>query len=100
MSSKIIGKCWHCGADLQDVDYAREGSCPACGKPTHVCRNCRWYAPNKPNQCAEPIAEPVIEKQRANFCGYFEATQAPEDAKGAPSSDEAQRKAAEDLFKH
>jgi predicted RNA-binding Zn-ribbon protein involved in translation (DUF1610 family) len=98
MSSKIKGKCWQCGADLEDVDYAREGSCPSCGKPTHVCRNCRWYAPSKPNQCAEPVAEPVVEKLRANFCGYFEPTQAIA-SKVAAQPDEALRKAAEDLFK-
>lgn len=99
MSGKIKGKCWHCGADLQDLDYAREGSCPTCRKPTHVCRNCRWYAPGKPNQCAEPVAEPVVEKQRANFCGYFEPSLAA-GANAAPSSDESLRNAAEDLFKH
>jgi len=99
MSSQIKGKCWHCGVDLHDVDYAREGSCPNCGKSTHVCRNCRWFSPSKPNQCAEPVAEPVMEKQRANFCGYFEPSLTTE-ASAAPTPDEALRKAAEDLFKH
>lgn len=99
MSSQIKGRCWHCNAELHDVDFTREGSCSACGRPTHVCRNCRWYAPAKPNQCAEPVADPVPDKQRANFCGYFAATLEP--ATGADSpSDKALRKAAEDLFKH
>lgn len=99
MNSQIKGKCWHCGAELHDVDFAREGNCPACGRSTHVCRNCRWYAPGKPNQCAEPVAEPVMDKQRANFCGYFEATLTSA-SNTASTPDEALRKAAEDLFKH
>ena len=98
MSHPVKGKCWHCGADLLDVDYAREGNCPSCGKPTHVCRNCRWYAPGKPNQCAEPVAEPVVEKLRANFCGYFEPTRAVS-PNATANADDSLRKAAEDLFK-
>ena len=98
MSEAITGKCWHCGATLAGGDYGRENTCRACGKQTHVCRNCRWYAPSRPNQCAEPVAERVMNKERANFCGYFEPNP---DAATADeqTSDDALRKAAEDLFK-
>jgi primosomal protein N' len=47
----VIGKCWHCDAELQSADYGRECDCRGCGKPTRVCRNCRWYAPDRANQC-------------------------------------------------
>lgn len=33
---------------------------------------CRFYDVSKAKHCAEPVAEPVADKQRANFCGYFE----------------------------
>jgi hypothetical protein len=33
---------------------------------------CRFYDLSKARQCAEPVAEPVQNKERANFCGYFE----------------------------
>jgi hypothetical protein len=33
---------------------------------------CRFYDLSKARQCAEPVAEPVQDKTRANFCGYFE----------------------------
>jgi hypothetical protein len=33
---------------------------------------CRFYDTTKARQCAEPVAEPVQIKGRANFCGYFE----------------------------
>lgn len=32
---------------------------------------CRFYDTRKANHCAEPVAEPVQNKERANFCGYF-----------------------------
>jgi len=66
------GICWHCGGHLSATDYGREGECPQCRRQTHVCRNCRFYAPGRPNDCFEPVAEPVTDKQRANFCDYFE----------------------------
>jgi hypothetical protein len=94
----IVGRCWHCSADLQSADYGRETNCLGCGKPTRVCRNCRWYAPERSNQCQEPMAERVMEKTKANFCDYFEPTGEPA-SDDAPSPEEALRKAAEDLFK-
>ena len=98
MHHPVIGRCWHCAADLTDLDYGREAECPRCRKQTHVCRNCRWYAPTRPNACAEPIAEPVKDKDRANFCGYFEAS-TPADAGSAATDADALRRAADDLFK-
>jgi ribosomal protein L34E len=97
-SETIIGKCWHCGTDLQSIDYGRESDCRGCGKPTRTCRNCRWYAPDRTNQCLEPMAERVMEKTKANFCDYFEPTITPS-GDTERSSEEDLRQAAEDLFK-
>jgi hypothetical protein len=94
----IKGKCWHCNHELQSVDYGREANCLSCGKPTRVCRNCRWYAPSRPNQCEEPGVERVLEKEKANFCELFEPSMTPL-SDGAPSSEDVLRQAAEDLFK-
>jgi threonine dehydrogenase-like Zn-dependent dehydrogenase len=98
MSKEILGKCWSCGAALGSHDYGRESNCLVCGKPTRVCRNCRWFAPGRPNDCEEPMAEPVLDKQRANFCGFFEATGEVGDNDGGSSAEDL-RKAAEELFK-
>ncbi|MCG6943497.1 MAG: hypothetical protein LJE69_19880 [Thiohalocapsa sp.] len=98
MHHPVIGRCWHCGADLTDLDYGREATCPNCRKSTHCCRNCRWYARGRPNDCAEPVADAVADKERANFCGYFEAS-FPRDAGAAAPDADALRQAAEDLFK-
>jgi hypothetical protein len=95
MSPNETGCCWACGAELQATDYTREGECPACRKQTHVCRNCRFYDTAKANQCREPIAEPVTDKQRANFCDYF----SPSATCHLPQTDaDVIRAAADDLF--
>jgi len=98
MDTEIIGNCWSCGADFKASDYGRETNCLKCSRPTRVCLNCRWYAPSRPNACEEPIAEPVMEKDRSNFCNFFE----PATSKGESSeskSDPDHLAAAEDLFK-
>ena len=97
MNPNAEGTCWSCGHRLLAADYGREGRCPACGKATHACRNCRFYAPGRANDCLEPIAERVIDKERPNFCDLFE----PASNMGAtakPPADDL-RAAAEALFK-
>jgi hypothetical protein len=98
MHTEIVGKCWHCGADLSQSDYGREANCMACGKPTHVCRNCRHYATGRPNDCLEPLADRVLDKTRANFCEHFEPSLTPATAGAATAPDDL-AKAAQDLFR-
>jgi hypothetical protein len=66
--------CWRCGASLAEfsLPFGRAEYCRACRAELHVCRMCRFYDTTKARQCAEPVAEPVLNKERANFCGYFE----------------------------
>jgi len=99
MGAEIQGKCWNCGLALGPHDYGREESCLGCRKPTRVCRNCRWFAPGRANDCEEPMAERVMEKERANFCGYFEPTSNVA-GKGSDSKELDLQKAAQELFKY
>lgn len=75
----------------------RRDECPKCGADAHACKNCRHYDRTVYNECKEPQAEVTREKDRANFCDFFEP------GSGAGSgADEARRKAmaaAEALFK-
>jgi hypothetical protein len=66
--------CWKCGAPLIELllPVGRSEYCRSCRAEVHVCRMCRFYDLAKARQCAEPVAEPVQNKERANFCGYFE----------------------------
>lgn len=97
MNTDIIGHCWHCGAGLTAADYGRELACLACGKPTRCCRNCRMYRPGRPNDCLEPIAEEVADKERATFCEHFDPAPSPA-GPGQRANVDAQRQAAEALF--
>jgi len=66
--------CWRCGASLAalTLPLSRTDSCRACRAEVHVCRMCRFYDTRKAKSCAEPVADEVGDKERANFCGYFE----------------------------
>ena len=90
------GQCWHCKQQLTSTDYQREARCPQCQKATHACSNCRYYQPGISNDCREPIAAHVSDKQRANFCDYFEPRQ---DANTVDSNPENLLQAADELFK-
>jgi ribosomal protein L40E len=66
--------CWKCGASLENepLPLARLAECPACHADLHVCRLCGFYDPGVADSCREPIADAVKDKERANFCGYFQ----------------------------
>lgn len=66
--------CWKCGAPQQDLllPLARLAECPQCRAQLHVCRMCVFFDLAAAQQCREPVAELVTDKQRANFCGYFQ----------------------------
>jgi len=66
--------CWKCGASLEalSLPLSRTDSCRACRAEIHVCRMCRFYDTGKAKSCAEPVADEVRDKERANFCGYLE----------------------------
>lgn len=66
--------CWKCGADLKDVlqPFGRRAECPTCQAELHACRMCRHYDTAKAKHCREPVAEPVNDKARANFCDWFQ----------------------------
>ncbi|MDF1527646.1 MAG: hypothetical protein P1R74_00840 [Sedimenticola sp.] len=97
MTKAVIGKCWHCGTELLAADFGRETSCLSCGKPSRVCKNCRWYDIARTNQCQEPMAERIQEKERANYCEFFEPTMDLQ-SEGTTAS-QSLRQSAEDLFK-
>lgn len=66
--------CWKCGADLSDLAFplGRMSKCKKCRADLHVCKQCKFFDKSRANQCQEPVADAVTDKQRANFCGYFE----------------------------
>lgn len=66
--------CWKCGVVQRDLllPLERLAECPSCRAQLHVCRMCVYFDPAAAQQCREPVAEAVADKDRANFCGYFQ----------------------------
>lgn len=66
--------CWKCGASIDDQPrpLARLAACAACRSDLHVCRLCAFYDTRAAKACREPVADEVQDKERANFCGYFQ----------------------------
>ena len=114
--------CWKCGASLAalSLPIQRLDACRQCGAELHVCRMCADYAVNLAKKCREPVAEEVFEKERANFCGFYQprpGAYVPRDDSAAvrskdalealfgggssvgPSSVDQARSALEDLFR-
>ena len=69
-------RCWRCGASVADLPLplARRAECTACEADLHVCRLCELYRRGIAKECREPVAEEVKDKERANFCDYFQAS--------------------------
>lgn len=80
---------------MEDValPLGRSAECKACGAELHVCRLCELYDPRVSQSCREPAADEVVDKERSNFCEYFQARS------GAylPSNDVAARAARAEL---
>lgn len=64
--------CPFCGKGIEVGDrIGRREACPLCYRDLHVCLCCRFYAPGAYNDCREPQAERVVDKDRSNFCDFF-----------------------------
>jgi hypothetical protein len=45
--------------------------CEWCQAYLHCCRNCDFHEPGAHNDCREPSAELVADKELGNFCDFF-----------------------------
>lgn len=89
--------CYNCGASLGESDFGRRDSCEKCGRDTRSCKNCKHYDTSRNNQCREEQAPRQVEKEKSNFCEWFQPGGSKSTSQG--STKEAQRAAAEALFK-
>ena len=85
--------CHACGKANDTGDMVgRRDTCSQCDADLHVCLNCEFYDPKAYNECREPQADRVVEKDRSNFCDYFQPG-----GKGPSKVDSAKEKAKADL---
>lgn len=67
-------KCYNCQAQLNlslNKDLSRTEDCPACHRDLRCCMMCVFYDESSYNECKEPTAERVLDKEKANFCDFF-----------------------------
>lgn len=88
--------CFQCGQVTALTGLVgRRDTCSKCRADQHVCKNCAYYDPRSYNECKEPQADRVVEKERSNFCDYFSPS-----SQGTAKDKAAELKAAaEALFK-
>jgi len=80
-------ECQFCGHPITVSDpIPRDAECAGCGRDLRCCRQCRHYDPRYNNQCRETEADPQPEKDRRNFCEFFDLTRVPFAARRTPES--------------
>ena len=90
--------CFRCGKEIPENNLGRQDSCAACGADTRVCKNCRHYDRAYNNECREEQAMRVVDKEKGNFCEWFQPrVEAPNAASAAPGRDQL-KSAADALF--
>jgi hypothetical protein len=80
-----------CHACATALDYdgilPRASTCAGCGADLRCCLDCTFYDPAAYNDCREPSADRVLEKDRANFCDYFRPADHSESDRSKSSDD-------------
>ena len=92
--------CHKCSAEVDIANASSVGrreECSKCSSDLHACLNCKFYDQSAYNECREPQAERVVDKDRANFCDYF--TYAQDRQAGGSSEADSAKAALDDLFK-
>ena len=65
--------CFNCGWEWKQAHLpGRRDTCDQCNTDLRCCRNCIHYDLIVARQCRERRAEPVDEKDRNNYCEYFD----------------------------
>ena len=74
MDIEIKIHCYSCNSPVA-IDAGqkvlRHEECPNCQTMLHCCKMCTFYDPKVYNECKEPLAERIVDKEKANFCSYF-----------------------------
>jgi hypothetical protein len=90
--------CFKCQTDLSFRDFVPfKECCPKCNSDVHCCLNCKFYDTAAYNSCREPQADRVLDKDRANFCDYFQIRQGKLDSKATKENSAVDK--LESLFK-
>jgi hypothetical protein len=91
--------CYRCHAAIQfDGKIGRRDSCQSCGVSLHACKFCLFYDPKSYNECRETSADRVVDKEKENYCDYFQMSTQSKNPTGDQAKEQAKKKL-DDLFK-
>lgn len=66
-------KCLSCQKELELPDkLSFREECLHCGADLHCCLCCDFYDQSAYNECRENSADRVLDKDRNNYCEYFQ----------------------------
>jgi hypothetical protein len=95
--------CWKCSRPTGvTTTVTRHDQCQQCQGDLRCCRGCRHFDPTKHRQCREQIQNSVANKEKSNFCDFFQVRQVYKTAGGTRThadDKETRRDAFDDLFK-
>mgnify|MGYP003665563934 CR=1 FL=1 len=66
--------CYKCNSETEimtDSKVHRSEECPKCFASLHSCMMCFFYDKTAYNECREPMANRILEKEKANFCEFY-----------------------------
>ena len=94
--------CWSCGKNTGlEGRISRADSCEACLADMRCCRGCRHFDPTRRFQCRESIEVNIPNKEKSNFCDYFQVRIAFKRKGGVSYQDDTKderKKGFDDLF--
>lgn len=70
-------KCYKCEQVLDIIvnkDLGRSDNCNGCFASLRCCMMCKFYDTSAYNECREPTAERILDKEKANFCDHFKVS--------------------------
>ena len=84
--------CFKCKKKLDiESKIGFKQTCPFCDHDLHICKNCKFYYPGKPNECIIPNSEFVADREKYNFCEDFKFRN-DSDKKSSPSIKDIEKK--------
>ena len=93
-------KCYSCHKDInvsEKLSFREE--CPFCRCDLHVCKQCQFYDEKAYNECRETSAERVLDKEKSNYCEYFQVDVEGLSSQNNLSEADLAKKKLEELFK-
>lgn len=74
MDSSVCYNCENPVEFEQGKSLTRYEECEKCSASMRCCRMCAFYDTSSYNECREPMATRIVDKEKANFCEFYKFT--------------------------